>query len=253
MEYACAITNQPMRQCLVTFPSGTGKAGDVLYANDTYFLHLGTSVTQVELPGALPHVSAGELLEKQLLSWSTMHFLHDFVAYRFTTYAKALALWLGDDLHALLARKPNSRPKVTIHQQALISLLPDFSVVLEPTEMTQQLVVFPDVWTMMNILPESVRTMPGAVLLHGQSTPKQRQEAFRSIKTGKATHIFTTWSTIFQDLAHCSHCLVVAPHTWYYKQQQDPRYHTVTTLEARCRHLDCSIVMTDVLALHATP
>ncbi len=248
MEYACYLTTFPGQHGLFTLPVGNWQEGDLLYLQDQYALHLGTQLS-CTIPKQLPHAPRSEILEPGLLSTHTLSWVHWFVAHRFTTYPKALSLRLGDELLPLLARKPKSTKKKSWLQATtdnFVTIDSSYTLQLSSQPYTQQVVVFPDVRTMMNTIPDTFKDLPHTLLLHSQSTPKQLQEAFRACKTWLATTIITTWSQIFHDRTHLSHCLVVAPHTRYYKQQQDPRYHTVTVLQELCTRLGIVLEMTEV-------
>lgn len=157
----------------------------MLYLQDQYALHLGPQVSCM-IPKQLPHAPRCEILEPGLLSAQTLSWVHWFVEHRFTTYPKAISLRLGDELLPLLARKPKSTKKKSSVQTVtdnFVTIDRSYTLQLSQHICTQQLVVFPDVRTMMNTLPDNFKEMPHTLLLHSQSTPKQLQEAFWSTKT----------------------------------------------------------------------
>jgi hypothetical protein len=248
MEYACLLNEYPWQHGLVTLPVWSGKTGDLLYLQDQYALHLWTTLAEQFMTQKIPGVSRSEILEPSLLTIETVTRVHTFVSYRFTSYPRALQLWLWDDMIPLLARKPKSIKKkpATPDASTFITLDSNFHFSMSDTSFVQQLVVFPDLWTMLNLVPDHIKELPHVLLLHSQSTPKQCQEAFRACKMWTVTTIITTWSQIFHDRTYLSHCLVVAPHTRYYKQQQDPRYHTVTVLQELCVRRGIVLEMTGV-------
>ena len=88
-----------------------------------------------------------------------------------------------------------------------------------------QLIVVPDLWAMENILtPKNVEKV------YPMSTYKQFFVFQQKIKFETKTYMMTHWN-VFADWENLWHIIMVDPHKWYYKNQQDPRYQTTSVLK----------------------
>lgn len=201
-------------------------AGDLIEVDDDYFLVLGEHVAFPELTTkpvvwcSAPKVKIDSLLSSQVLT-----FVHRFVADRFTTYKNALPLWLGSDIDQLMRRKTSSlgTTKPVGHRQVSDEKITYY----EQSAAGQQLIVFPDIWTMRMWLGQelSLSPQPGTVILYSQRTHKQKAESYRAIKQGKIQSVISTYSQIFRDWSDLREIVLIDQHTWWYKHPQDPRYH----------------------------
>jgi primosomal protein N' len=65
------------------------------------------------------------------------------------------------------------------------------------------------------------------LILNHRTSPKQKDDAFRAMKTGSAHTLICTHSEIFHDFQDLWYILLIDQHSRLYKHQQDPRYHMV--------------------------
>jgi hypothetical protein len=82
-----------------------------------------------------------------------MHLLHRFVAMRYTSYAQAVPLWIGADIAVLLKRRPKKGKHAQRAWNTTVSSQGEFVFSASEPVATQQLMVFPDLWTMHQQLP----------------------------------------------------------------------------------------------------
>ena len=102
----------------------------------------------------------------------------------------------------------------------------------ESSEMDgQQLIVFPDLRTMMNITSETDRTKKGVAVASSKHTDKQKNLIFRGCKTGKIHTLLATHAEIFQDRKNLKRIVCVEGYKRYMQSMQDPRYKVLSVLE----------------------
>ena len=80
--------------------------------------------------------------------------------------------------------------------------------------------------------------------LHGQSTDKQKRDAFRSLKAGKYMTLVCTPSQMFQDWADLKSIVLLDQHKRRYKSQQDPRYDAVRVAQIWAEKAGAELTMT---------
>lgn len=79
-----------------------------------------------------------------------------------------------------------------------------------------------------------------------KTSPKQKDDAFRALKTGAAHTLITTHSQIFQDWYDLGYILIIDQHTRYYKNQQDPRYHSLEVCQTMGKLYGAELDMTGI-------
>jgi primosomal protein N' len=84
------------------------------------------------------------------------------------------------------------------------------------------LFVFPDLWSI-NCFTEKIKWKYD--ILNVSSTSLNRYKFFLDVKTGKKKNIITTQAGVFQDWKNLNSIFLFEPYKWYYKNQQNPRYH----------------------------
>ena len=99
-----------------------------------------------------------------------------------------------------------------------------------PETSTQQVIVFPDIWTIYAQLPAKIFTQPGVAVFHGGLTLIQQAKLFRQLKQGAIHTLLTTHAGIFQDRYDLEQIIIIDGHKRRYKSQQDPRYWTPVVL-----------------------
>ncbi len=213
-----------------------GNPWDLLHLAGEYLLVLGDDVarqeqhTKIIKPSSQP-----EVISSALLWLNSLTMIRWMVEHRFTTYKNVVPLWIGDidELLKVWGISMSKSKKWTTKPFYHLLTTDGWALVQEEGKKSwQQLVVFPDVWTMTSYLQSlDEKSMKEILTLHGQSTAKQKSQAFRALKTGKASTLCCTYSQLFQDWHSLKHILLVDQHKRYYKSQQDPRYYVPTVVE----------------------
>ncbi len=209
-----------------------GQPGDLLHIGQEYLLVLGEDVawkeqhTKKRKPWVEPQV-----LIAWLLSEKSLTMLHRMVEQWFTTYRNTLPLRLGD-IDELLKRKPSGEKKKKSESKISHDILIVTKEWFERWESSkgQQLIVFPDLRTLESYRKEEFKSS-ATVVLHSQTSAKQKAEAFWKIKNGQISSVRCTYSQQFQDWASLTDIALVDQHKRYYKSQQDPRYFVPTVVE----------------------
>lgn len=187
-----------------------------------------------------PATSEIFLLAKWCLSRFSLLHVHEFVVHRFCTYKKAIGLRIRDP-EELVKRMPTEKKRKKIlsdrknEQKNLssatrsnwISFALYIQEVLWRDSSQQLLLVFPDIWTIYQTFSASRISHKRVLLTHAKMTKKQQVEAFWWVATWEKRVIISTPSQIFFDRYRLSEIVVIDQHKWYYKQPQDPRYHSV--------------------------
>lgn len=235
-------------------------AGDLIKTDMSYVLCLWETCAFQELikHTFVPH-GEPKILLKSVVSQRTLHVIYQFVQHRYTTYHKAMALWIWPDdlvewlvryapaqsvLKTLTSSKKKPKELETQHLQRL-SDEARFSPQL-CTSSGQQLILVPDLRTLRAIVPHELLEQKNIVILHSQSTDKQKREAYRNLKIGKKHILISTPSQCFQDRYALSQITVVDQHKRRYKNQQDPRYDAVTVVQHLAAERWASLQLTGI-------
>lgn len=232
--------------------------GDIIYSDGMYILLLGETIAHQQLYTHELDINSYHSIEWSFLSHTALKMIHHFVYYRYTSYKNTIPLRLDEDIDTILKRKISHKPK---KQSSTVSILKEIQEkdfyykwdyntrkqtlhqYLDTVPSYQRLVVFPSVRVMYNSVQiEYFNRLSWYLLLSGSSTSKQKQEAFRSIKSGKTHTILATGSQIFHDYYHLDEILVSDQHSRHYKSQQDPRYHTVHVCDSLATIYQANIV-----------
>ncbi len=160
------------------------------------------------------------VIQKKLLAPETLQVIHRFTRHRFCTYKKAIPLWIQDP-EQLASRKPKKLAK--------------------KSDTLQTLTVYPNLWAILN---DPSIEMSSVTLLHGQSTKKQKAEAFWWIKSWAIRQVVCTYSQMFKQRHNLSSITLIDQHARRYKSQQDPRYHTVDVVKEMAKIYDVELDMT---------
>lgn len=195
------------------------KAGDLLQQGSDFFLVLGEEVSFSELY-TLVYTGKTDfkLVYSQLLCPPTLHLVHRMVYERYTSYKKVLPLFLDPDIEKLLMKQEKSSPKKTktTKTDLLLGKTP-----LQAEEDEQILIIFPDMWTLKNLLDHQEDQV---LILSSLDSQSRKNKNWRNIKIGSEKLICTTGSELFQDFQHLKKIYLLEPQKWYYASQQDPRY-----------------------------
>lgn len=172
-----------------------------------------------------------QVVVKNFLSTKTMEFIHYMVYQNYTSYKNVIELFFDYESADKLLKLEVSKKKIP--EYADIQIDYNFSKILLSNKKYdwQQLIVFPDLWTMTNYWIENWKlTIEDWVVLHGHATDKQKNIVFWWIKSWKISTLFCTYSQIFQDWKDLKKIIIIDAHKWYYKSQQDPRYYVPSVL-----------------------
>lgn len=192
-----------------------------------YVLSLGDDISRVEqytqkVELWLPDAEI-LLLEPKLLSAYSLQVLHRFTHHRFCSYKKAIPLWISDPEE--LAKRKTTKKKAR-----------------KKWAKPQALHIYPNLWSLSNH-SSLYSKQEWSVILHSQSTKKQKAEAFWSIKNGDVEALVCTYSQMFQDWHELDQITLYDQHTRYYKSQKDPRYHAVTAAQYIANIYSCQLDM----------
>jgi len=168
-----------------------------------------------------------EMHYASFFSAKALTLVHRLVHQYYTSYKNVVKLFVSDDI-AALQKKEITKSKKSLFQR--FSIQNSTFNIQHSTEGGQQLVVFPDVWTMKSFLG-SQELPVGTVILNATSTQQQKDKARRGIKMGHISTLCCTYSQIFQDRKDLKHILLIDQHQRYYKNQQDPRYDAVEVVK----------------------
>lgn len=225
----------------------TSDEGDLLSIDGNLALVLGEQVTAHELMQGQMTAVRTELICKWLIWKDALDIIHEFVWTRYTSYAQTVQLWIGADIHVLLKRqgkslkKPMSRSwRMELGEQG------KFVYAVIPPTMTQQLIVFPDLWTMHQQLPARVFEQPWVARRHSGLTTLQKATIYWWCTYGSIHTVITTPAGIFQNRYSLASISLVDGHKRWYKSAQDPRHRTPSVLTAFCEKFSCSFTSSGV-------
>ncbi len=204
---------------------GSSKAGELWRNGENFFLCLWDFIAFPELYLHKEPLVLWELVEKSFLAAKSIDLIHWMVYEWYSSYKSVIPLFLGNDLLSLLKYKKkwleNQTPPLS-YEKAELRIRES----KENLGQAQQLFVFPDLWTMVQILEKSWFDEKNYCVLHSATSYAYKQKTFWWIKSGKVSTLFSTHSQIFQDWKNLKRIEMIDPAKRYYKSQQDPRYST---------------------------
>lgn len=206
-------------------------AWDLVGLDGIEALILGDECAFSELQTAKVRRQQGEVLIPTLLSTRTITWATHLVQERYGTYHTVLPLFLGQDLmrHGAYVKAKKTSPALStvlsydVHQKKLS--------VSNTRIQGQQLIVFPDLWTMHQYVDDYLLEKTNWILMYGWLSTIQQTKLFRRIKTWAIQTVYTTHGCIFQDRPFLCKVIVIDAHKRWYKSSQDPRYRTPTVLK----------------------
>lgn len=212
--------------------------GDLIKTQNTLFLCLWDVISFQEQYKYIDEMFSenSAVIYTGFFSEKLLSLLHWMVYFNYTTYKSAMKLFLPADIMSLVNREVSGR-KSTKNKKMLC----DFESLLDENisplvcdrselfvhsqwEKWQILYVFPDLWTLKNMVDESLLTDKKSILLHSMNSSKQKDVAWWNIKKNKVQFIFSTPGEVFQDYKSLSKIYFIFPHKRYYANQQDPRF-----------------------------
>lgn len=161
-------------------------------------------------------------LTQWLLWQKALSLLHWFTNHWFCSYKKAVPLWIWDpeDLIKRMVKKKWKKKGSA-----------------------QELIVYPNLRSLSNDTSLDL-DQTQAVMLHSQSTKKQKSDVFWSLKHGNAQQLVCTYSQMFQDRENLEKITLIDQHIWYYKSQKDPRYQAWKVIDQMWEVYWCEVVKT---------
>lgn len=152
-----------------------------------------------------------KLIEKNLISKETIQFINYMVYERYCPYYNVMKYFLPQEIDKLLERKV-AKKKVSNSDW-------------------QTLIVFPDLWTLINSTDDEFRKKTWVDTLLSTNTQNQKDKSRWNIKTWNTKVIYATHSEIFQNYNDLKKIIIYYPHKRYYANQQDPRYKTLAVVQ----------------------
>ncbi|HRX64296.1 MAG TPA: hypothetical protein P5060_04300 [Candidatus Absconditabacterales bacterium] len=218
------------------------KDGDLIQFGDDFYLVLGKEVSFFEqYPyGVQIDTEKVKIIHKKLLNKQTLSLLHRMVYQRYSTYKNVVKLFLPEEVEKLIDKKI---PKKLKNTTTLNFSLFTFNGILSSGG--QNLIVFPDLRTLMNLTTEEFRNQKGVDTLLSTNTQSQKDKSWRNIKNGNTSIILATHSEIFQNYKDLQKIIIIRPHKRYYSNQKDPRYKTLDVVKKLSEIRDCDLEIID--------
>jgi len=188
------------------------KVWDLVRSGEEIFVCLGDEISFAEqyIYFHVPKMDM-QILHKWLLSPKAVQMIHRMVYTYYSTYKSVMKYFVSDEWGKLLDKEVKWKWK-----------------------MEQTLIVYPDLWTILNTVDES-RSVGVAekevAFLSSTNTQWQKDKHRRAVKTWNVSTIYASPSEIFQDFYNLKKIVFIDPHKWYYASQQDPRFKVGAVLE----------------------
>ncbi|MFA6256287.1 MAG: hypothetical protein WC606_03815, partial [Candidatus Absconditabacterales bacterium] len=198
-----------------------------LVFGNQYFLALGETISFTEQYQHLTTTKV-ELVYKEFLSAPALKLFHWMVETYYTTYKSVVRLFFTDNIEKLLERE--GKLKASSLKSKAKPNIGNFNC----SEDGQTLIVFPDLRTMFNLIPDDGQKISdggNVVTLLASNTQNQKDVHRWEIKKGVKSVIICTYAEIFQDFHNLKKIIFVDPHKRYYANQQDPRYKVGEVIE----------------------
>ena len=182
-----------------------------------------------------------KLIEKNLISKETIQFINYMVYERYCPYYNVMKYFLPQEINKLIERKIWKKKTVSFWTKWKI-LIDSSSLILSEYQMDgQTLIVFPDLWTLINLTDDEYRKNPWVDTLLSTNTQNQKDKSRWNIKQWNTKVIFATHSEIFQSYNNLTKIIIVYPHKRYYANQQDPRYKTLSVVQKMSEIYSCKL------------
>jgi len=228
------------------------KAWDLFLLWDEYYLSLGEEIPFFEqyVYEIREPESKFQLIEKKLISKETIQLINYMVYERYCPYYNVMKYFLPQEIDKLIERK-QGKQKIS---PFLKGACPASAGVVEGQGIFinekvkaclftqwQTLIVFPDLWTLINMTDDEFRKQKWVDTLLSTNTQNQKDKSRRNIKQWNTKVIFATHSEIYQDYADLKKIIIFYPHKRYYSNQQDPRYKTLAVVQKMKEIYDCEL------------
>ena len=195
-----------------------------------------------------------KLIEKNLISKGTIKFINYMTYERYCPYYNVMKYFLSQEIDKLIERKVWKKKSVASLTKGgprynrgegfnfLVNTIP-------PTPLKegglsidwQTLIIFPDLRTLINMTDDEFRKQPWVDTLLSTNTQNQKDKSRRNIKLWNTKVIFATHSEIFQNYNDLKKIIIFYPHKWYYANQQDPRYKTLSVVQKMSEIYKCEL------------
>jgi len=164
-----------------------------------------------------------ELLCDNFLTKKNISIVNRMVYERYSTYKSVLRYFVSFDIDGLMNKWKIQKKKTKIQNNEIFIINWNFEIsdnILDG----QQLIIFPDLWTLFNTVDESILNSKWNVFLNSNDTQNQKDKKRRMIKNWEIKNVFCTHWEMFQDRNDLKKIILIDPYKRYYENQQDPRY-----------------------------
>jgi primosomal protein N' len=194
-----------------------------------------------------------KLIEKNLISKETIQFINYMVYERYCPYYNVMKYFLPQEIDKLVERKiwkkKGCAPLLKGAPRRGGDFLDSSSLLKPGTALCssewqidgQTLIVFPDLWTLINFTDDEFREKPWVDTLLSTNTQNQKDKSRWNIKMWNTKVIFATHSEIFQNYNDLKKIIIFYPHKRYYANQQDPRYKTLAVVQKMSEIYKCEL------------
>ena len=242
------------------------KAWDLFLFWDEYYLSLWDEISFFEqyVYEIREPEEKFKLVEKNLISKETIQFINYMAYERYCPYYNVMKYFLPQEIDKLIERKIGKKKSCAplwkglhpdlsggwgfLHQWIKI-FRPQLAEQASGTSFLkggqdldwQTLIVFPDLWTLINMTDDDFRKQQWVDTLLSTNTQNQKDKSRRNIKLWNTKVIFATHSEIFQNYNDLKKIVIVYPHKRYYANQQDPRYKTLSVVQKMSEIYNCEL------------
>jgi hypothetical protein len=224
------------------------KAWDLFLFWEDYYLSLGDEISFFEqyVYEIREPESKFQLIEKGLISKETIQFINYMVYERYCPYYNVMKYFLPQEVDKLIERKlwkqKSCAPLMKEAPRRGGDFLDSSSLCSSEWQIDRQtLIVFPDLWTLVNMTDDEFRKQKWVDTLLSTNTQNQKDKSRRNIKLWNTKVIFATHSEIFQNYKDLGKIIIFYPHKRYYSNQQDPRYKTLAVVQKMSEIYHCEL------------
>lgn len=169
------------------------------------------------------NVSDISLISQSFLTDKTLDMVNRMVYRWYSNYKSVLKYFVSFDIEWIMNRWKISNKKIKIKNNEII--VKNWLIRVAENKINwQQLVIFPDLWTMFNVVDENILLAKWNMVLKSNDTQNQKDKKWWMIKNGDINNVFCTHWEIFQDRNDLKKIILIDPYKRYYENQQDPRY-----------------------------
>ena len=223
------------------------KAWDLFLFWDEYYLSLWDEISFFEqyVYEIREPEEKFKVIEKNLISKETIQFINYMTYERYCPYYNVMKYFLPQEIDKLIERKVWKKKNMSFWTKwngvkNLINIPKiDSSLRSEWQVDWQTLIVFPDLWTLINMTNDNFRKEPWVDTLLSTNTQNQKDKSRRNVKLWNTKVIFATHSEIFQNYSDLKKIIIFYPHKRYYANQQDPRYKTLAVVQKMSEIYKC--------------